>query len=282
MIHFKQPTFVKILAFFFTVNIAGQQINGNISYPPGEYNADILDTSQLNVTYRYTFVKDSKEKLKKKSSLTLLQVGKKYSKFTDTYNLKRDSIHKVFSNLETIGVNEINSELRIVREIGFQRNIIKNLENNSIAIQGKVNSTKYEYKIPTPKFAWELKNKRKKILGYNARSAQLSFAGRNWTAWYTEEIPVDLGPYYFGGLPGLIIELHDDNENFHFTMIGLNEQPEQIFKRVEKNIFPTSRKEFLTAEKNFHERPELYIKGNIRGGSRFKKIPYNPIELVID
>jgi len=55
------------------------------------------------------------------------------------------------------------------------------------------------------KFKWKLKSDVKKIGKYNCQSAEVSFRGRNYIAWYTSEIPVSSGPYKFYGLPGLIV-----------------------------------------------------------------------------
>jgi hypothetical protein len=60
----------------------------------------------------------------------------------------------------------------------------------------------------------------------------------------------------------------------------MNNEQKEIYKRVEKKIVKTSKKDFFKAERNFHEKPELFIRGTIRGGANFKKIPYNPIEII--
>jgi|SRR5690554_767718 len=43
-----------------------------------------------------------------------------------------------------------------------------------------------------------------------------------YTAWYTPEIPIPNGPEKFGGLPGLILELHTDNMVYLCSEIVLN------------------------------------------------------------
>ena len=49
-------------------------------------------------------------------------------------------------------------------------------------------------------------------------------------AWYTPEIPVSNGPEYYGGLPGLILELHEDKMHFVCNKIIFN--PKKIIKIV--------------------------------------------------
>lgn len=53
---------------------------------------------------------------------------------------------------------------------------------------------------------------------FNLQKATARYGGRNWIAWFTEEIPISEGPYKFNGLPGLIFEIYDDKENYKFTL----------------------------------------------------------------
>ena len=41
--------------------------------------------------------------------------------------------------------------------------------------------------------------------------ATTHFRGREWKVWFSEEIPLSLGPWKLGGLPGLILAVHCDN-----------------------------------------------------------------------
>lgn len=59
-------------------------------------------------------------------------------------------------------------------------------------------------------------NTSKKILEYTCIKATTNFRGSNITAYFTEELPYSAGPYKFYGLPGLILELKEDNKNYNF------------------------------------------------------------------
>ncbi len=58
------------------------------------------------------------------------------------------------------------------------------------------------------------------IMGYDCRKATVEFAGRNYTAWFTPEIPLPFGPYKFGGLPGLILKIEDAERQFVWEAKG--------------------------------------------------------------
>lgn len=56
---------------------------------------------------------------------------------------------------------------------------------------------------------WKILNERKRIGKFNCRKAKGTFRGRDYTVWFTEEIPVSAGPWKLFGLPGLILEAVD-------------------------------------------------------------------------
>jgi GLPGLI family protein len=64
----------------------------------------------------------------------------------------------------------------------------------------------------TPNFNWVLIDETKKIGNMQCSKALCTFRGRNYTAWYSTEIKSYFGPWKFCGLPGLILEV-TDNEN---------------------------------------------------------------------
>ncbi len=74
------------------------------------------------------------------------------------------------------------------------------------------------------KFAWKwnLHNETKKIGNFRCQKATITFRGRHYTAWFTNEIPVRYGPWKFQGLSGLILEVYDDNDFFHVTTTKIN------------------------------------------------------------
>ncbi|KQR72370.1 GLPGLI family protein [Pedobacter sp. Leaf176] len=75
----------------------------------------------------------------------------------------------------------------------------------------------YLIKESAVKIDWNLINDHKKINDLNCLKAEGYFRGRNYVAWYTPDIPTTFGPLKFWGLPGLILEIKDDN---NFVLIN--------------------------------------------------------------
>ena len=70
------------------------------------------------------------------------------------------------------------------------------------------------------KFHWKISKEKQKIGEYNTQKATTDFGGRKWTAWFTDNISIQDGPYKFYGLPGLIVKIEDENKDYSWTLIA--------------------------------------------------------------
>lgn len=61
----------------------------------------------------------------------------------------------------------------------------------------------------------------------------MNYAGRNWTAWFAKDIPIFEGPYYFHGLPGLIISIEDRDKNFNFRLTSIKKTDKNMLYRLD-------------------------------------------------
>ena len=53
---------------------------------------------------------------------------------------------------------------------------------------------------------WEIKEETKQIDSYLAKKAEAIVNGSPVVVWFTDEIPINAGPSYYSGLPGLILQ----------------------------------------------------------------------------
>jgi GLPGLI family protein len=96
-------------------------------------------------------------------------------------------------------------------EINFNDRSIYSKETH----RGKV----YYIKDTVYNFNWNLDySEQKKIGNLLCKKSTTNYRGRNYTAWYTMEIPLGYGPYKFQGLPGLIVSVRDDSGTFNWTL----------------------------------------------------------------
>ena len=70
---------------------------------------------------------------------------------------------------------------------------------------------------------WQIKNETKKIEDYVCNKATTFFRGRNYTAWYSTDIPIKLGPWKFNGLPGAILQIYDETGSFSWSITKIKQ-----------------------------------------------------------
>lgn len=69
------------------------------------------------------------------------------------------------------------------------------------------------------------------ITNLSCQKAEVEYGGRQWTAWFTRDISLFEGPYYFHGLPGLIIQIQDSEGEFVFNATEIRKlQYNSMFK----------------------------------------------------
>lgn len=272
-------SFTLFIVIFFYGQIT---TTSQFSIRPAKFQADTLDTSQVNVYYSIDFVENIKNPSKKKTAIGILQIGKDYSKFVDNNKVKTDSLDREFSKFDKVGAKEFN--LLMANRPRWNLEVLKNKETRSNTISDKAYSL-YQYEETQPTIDWKIGNNTKEILGYQCREATAKYRGRNYTAYFAQELPFSDGPHQFVGLPGLILEVYDNKEHFHFKAVGIDKNPHHIYLREVEDKYKTTRKKFRLAQKSFHQNPEFHIKGEAYNadGSRIevksKELPYNPIEL---
>jgi len=71
--------------------------------------------------------------------------------------------------------------------------------------------------------AWRLSEETGSVLGHPCKKATATnMRGEKLTAWYSDDIPVAVGPEKYGGLPGAIPRLDADSGHIVFTATQIN------------------------------------------------------------
>lgn len=197
-----------LLIFFFCLNLYSQKINnGIVKYKVSlQLKKEKLDSIKKVNPFIYKLISNQEDKI---------------------YVLKFDDVLST-SYLEKKMKNESNLSIDIL-------GILLDSDSNFFSDK-KINTIQKEfsektYIISEKTLKWELKNEKKKIgnyVAYRAISVQNFESNKGpetkiIEAWYTPEISVNFGPKLYSGLPGLILELNEDNTiQFKVLKIGLN------------------------------------------------------------
>lgn len=213
--------------------------------------ASKISAQNQRFIYEYKYIPDS---TKVDSILTenmRLTIFKDHSEFLSEMKAKRDSAILKSSRK---GNREIGTDLspgNIRSMVWKNKNNLKNYSTEFIGMES--------YKvIDETDLNWELIDETKKIQNYNCQKAMLKFGDREWTAWFTTELPFQDGPHLFRKLPGLIVAIEDSRKHHSFQLIAnykTNEgtsviKPFHLLKDYEVN-----RKQFNKKWNDFRKNP---------------------------
>ena len=116
-----------------------------------------------------------------------------------------------------------------------------------------------QYESGSTPMQWSLTGEAEQVGDYRCQKAVTTFGGREWTAWFCPDIPVDGGPYKFRGLPGLILKVEDTGKHFSWTMTGIEKGSWPIYEK--QYLFQKcSPKEAGKILKDMYLRPFVFLK----------------------
>jgi GLPGLI family protein len=160
-----------------------------------------------------------------------LDISEKGSKFYSREVYVSDSIMTAAFEKQIKATGSMNVDMKAMsmRKGSVRYKIHKNypsLETYSLTRSGMD-----AYKVwDKRKIPWKILPEKQKIGEFEAQKAVTEFAGRKWTAWFTEELPFQDGPYKFRGLPGLIVKLEDATQSHVFELKAVGKYKEEIQK----------------------------------------------------
>ncbi|WP_185144732.1 GLPGLI family protein [Chryseobacterium sp. SC28] len=218
---------------------------------------------QVKITYEVSYKPDSTNEKRNIEEMTLkCYEGESY--FYNETKFKLDSIYdRVTSEFIQTGIAP---KVSLKYELNF--GIFKNFSKREFLDIHNISSRNFAYKDSFPKLQWQVSNSKKEILNYFCKSATVNFGGRVWEAWFTDEIPINDGPYKFFGLPGLILEIYDLEDNYHFVATSILKQNEKI--EMPSSTIKTSKEQFLKIKENLIKDPALYVRESVMKNNSLK------------
>jgi GLPGLI family protein len=141
---------------------------------------------------------------------------------------------------ESFNKDNLSFDISIHRKDGFF--VCKDFKKNEM-LSKESSILKYYYVSDVlPDINWEILDSTKIIGGYVSKKAKGHFRGRNYKVWFTPEIPLSGGPWKLGGLPGLILEVSDEENKVEIILEDIishesNEKVTDICQNEKKEIF---------------------------------------------
>lgn len=138
---------------------------------------------------------------------------------------------------------------RVAKVIAQKTNeyLFKDFEEEILISPERILRNKFIVKEGLDELRWKINNEFKEILGFKVQKAKTKFRGRNYTAWFAQEIPIRNGPWKFQNLPGLILEVKADDGIIHFLATSIKTLEQGAREDIEnphKNKDSITRSEF--------------------------------------
>ncbi len=250
----------------------------------------VTDDFKYKASYKKTWQIDSTNAEFVERETMVLYIGDKISRFTSRKRLEGDEVLKNRQKNPTAITG--NTQGSSKKSLGYY--IYKGIPEGMLSFTQKIVLDNYQYVEDLNQFNWEILPETKEIWGYQVQKATARFAGRDYIAWFTPEIPIPDGPYKFNGLPGLILEIQDTRGHYSFILENFENLKETVMLEFDtKDYILTTRDNFLKVLGEFNRDPvkaleQVGVTIGFRPGQKEKmererkeelKRKNNPIEL---
>lgn len=223
----RQSIIVTIIVLFTIFDLSAKKTK---EYPRAEI--------KVGYTYHETFVRGSDGIVKRDIPFILL-ANKEQSKFYNAKTEFKDSLQStpqgkaVEKQLFTDAVKRYTEtkDESAMKAVVYQTflYIFRSMSDNQMTVYDKAGLLEYGfYTEPLGEIQWEITDSTKTVLGYDCIKATANYHGRNWTAWFAPDIPLQEGPWKLTGLPGLILEASESTGQHSFVATGLESSNQEI------------------------------------------------------
>lgn len=199
----------------------------------------IIDQAKLKIEYRFEMKKKPYGGVSVMNDTALLLYGDRYSLsyyqstyYADSLTNKPGGKKVKFRMLER-GLNEKDPYLFLEPHTLPDYTYLDHQQNRIINFDSEKLYVPILYEEPIEEISWSLQGEDTKVIaGYQTSKATCSFRGRSYTAWYTPEIPIEVGPWKFQGLPGAILEVYDDDRCFFWSAFSVEYSPKKPIEPI--------------------------------------------------
>ncbi len=256
-------------------------------FPSSVPETETIAPETMEFVYDYKWCNDTTGQLKDNytADQMLLQIGPDgLSKFSSYKNLTVDSLLMKITP-EQVAEAAMDGKL----STGEFMTIFKNYPHGKLTHTEKICMDWFRYEEEMPELEWELTDSVTNVLGYECHSAVCNFRGREWTAFYTEDIPLMEGPWKLHGLPGLIMKASDKEGHYLFECIGIKSNADRPITIYKVPYNTTGRAKYYDAKNRYDVNPYAYYEAGGHGHITVTDEAgnpcldaYDPIELPFD
>lgn len=268
----------------------------HISSPRDMSNLSIIDSGRVRLLFALNAIDIMDHTTY--DDLQILEIGESISKYYSFFIFNSDSLVTDF-RLKNPNAGSIPTRMGVRgKDVSwseyyyseyfkdFEKKIFTEYARMPFALE----KMKLYYVEDIPQFNWTIYPDTLSIMTYLCQKATCHFRGRNYVAWFALDIPISNGPWKFGGLPGLILMVYDENKTYQFECIKIENNKKKYplkiynyikYKEIERDKLLKFQKEI---HENYYKVAGLtagdFINGKFVPSNKPRpKIKYEPMEL---
>lgn len=219
----------------------------------------IVDSANLRIWYAMNAVDINNPETY--DDLQRLEIGSRKSKYFSHWIFTSDSLvtewKKKNKNAQSVPRRMGNGGKYVWWSEYLYSEFFRDFSNNTLTKYARMPTRipNYQYSERIPVQNWSIVSDTLTVCGYMCQKAMCSFRGRNYTAWFTPDIPVNNGTWKFGGLPGLILKVYGETQQYTFECIRIENTPNKYSIMIYDygNYGKMDRKKLLQFQKDLHE-----------------------------
>ena len=144
--------------------------------------------------YSATYTPDSTDVNNKGTDYMILWAGDYYSVFESYYGYQLDSVQaaasKQSNSPKDLNMTALVGSVLSMKKPALKFRIHKSWADEQITVYQNIFFDNYVYIQPLKMEGWNIEDQYKEILGFKCQKASIHYAGRDFIAWYSEEIPL--------------------------------------------------------------------------------------------
>ncbi len=129
-------------------------------------------------------------------------------------------------------------------------------KNDTVRHYERVLTTKIMYQEKV-NLSWKLSEDTLQIGNYICQKATTHFAGRDYEAWYTTEIPLTAAPYKFNGILGVVMRVVDSKKHYQFNLLEIKSTEKSLIYELINEQKIIDKKDFLIVKEKMKSNPEV-------------------------
>jgi GLPGLI family protein len=195
--------------------------------------AQAPDTLRAKIYYKFSHVIDTSKRDQPKQEQMVSLLGQHSSVYLSMDKVREDEARKKdiaeqIKNADparmAINIKSSNKKLNGMQVYLFNK-------EKKMVTQQRI-MTNYLIEEPLPELKWKISKDTSTIAGLNCQKATTHFKGRDYIAWFCQDLPFQSGPWKLNGLPGLIVEAYDTKQEVKFEFDGF----EQVHHTTESPV----------------------------------------------